>query len=104
MVTQRDPTHLWAQKSSVFAGVPGRGQGSGGQQVPSTHGVELMSYPRSARVTYNLHRGKFSVSRRERVIVFSGATAGRTESAVMRRLKDLHGEDVDLTLLKIEWG
>ena len=29
-----------------------------------------MSYPRSARVTYNLHRGKFSVSRRERVIVF----------------------------------
>ena len=104
MVTQGDPTHLWAQEFAVFAGVLGRGQGSGGQQVPSTHGVELMSYPRSARVTYNLHRGKFSVSRRERVIVFSGAKADRTESAVMRRLKDLYGEDVDLTLLTIEWG
>ena len=57
-----------------------------------------MSYPRSALVTYNLHRGKFSVFRRERVIVFSGATAGRTESPVMRRLKDLHDEEVDLVM------
>lgn len=62
-----------------------------------------MAFVFPGKVTYNLHRGNFGYSRRQLHFSLSGANAGRTESAVMRRLKEIHGHDAEITILSIDW-